>query len=99
MSTYASAVDALRAAIAIQRVVTAMNRGKRRDSHIVLRAGLAVGDVYDDRGDIQGRCAIMATRLEAIATPGTICLPSLVGDDLASKVHVKFDTLGPHRLK
>jgi len=99
ISTYASAVDALEAAIEIQRAVKAMNRGKRRHRHIVLRAGLAVGDVYDDGSDIQSRCVIMASRLEAIATPGTICLPASARDDLAGKVRVKFDNLGVHTLK
>jgi class 3 adenylate cyclase len=99
ISTYASAVDALKAAIKIQTAVTAMNRRKRRDRQIVLRAGLAVGDVYEDGGDIQSRCAIMASRLEAIATPGTICLPVSARDDLEGKVPVKFDNLGLHTLK
>jgi class 3 adenylate cyclase len=99
ISTYASAVDALEAAIEIQRAVTAMNRRKRPDRQIVLRAGLAVGDVYEDGGDIQSRCVIMASRLEAIAAPGTICLPVSVRDDLAGKVSVEFNDLGLQRLK
>ena len=56
ISTYASAADAMEAAIEIHHAVTAMNRGKRRDRRHVPRAGLAVGDVYDHGGDIYGRC-------------------------------------------
>lgn len=100
MSAYASAVDALEAALEIQRAMTTMNRGKRRDRHIVLRAGLAVGDVYStDDGDIHSRCVIMATRLEAIAPPGTVCCPVSVRDDLAGKVSARFTEIGRRSLK
>ncbi len=99
ISTFASAVDALEAAIEIQRAVTTMNRRKRQDRQIVLRAGLAVGDVYEVGGDIQSRCVIMASRLETIATPGTICLPVSVRDDLAGKVFVEFSDPSLQKLK
>jgi class 3 adenylate cyclase len=99
LSTYASAADALEAAIEIHQAVTAMNHGKRRHRQTLLRAGLAVGDVYDHGGDIYGSCVNLAARLESVAAPGTICLPVSTRDDLVGKVRVKFDDIGLHRLK
>lgn len=99
ISTFASAADALEAAIEVHHAVTTMNRRKRRDRRFVLRAGLAVGDVYDYGGDIYGSCVNLAARLESVAAPGTICMPVSTRDDLVGKVRVKFNDIGVHRLK
>jgi class 3 adenylate cyclase len=99
LSTYASAAEAIEAAIEIHHAVAAMNRGKRRDRRIELRAGLAVGDVYEHRGDIFGSCVNLAQRLESLAAPGTICLPVSTCGDLVGKVRVRFNDIGLHRLK
>jgi class 3 adenylate cyclase len=101
MSEFASAVAALEAAVEIQSKVSASNVHKPPERHIVIRAGIAIGDVRDneDGDDIYGTCAIIAERLQAIAAPGTICLPASLHDDLASKVPFEFKDLGLRSLK
>ena len=71
---FASAVDAGRCAVEIQRGMSERNRRAPPDKRIELRIGIHVGDIIIEEGDIFGDGVNIAARLEAIAEPGGICI-------------------------
>ena len=67
---FASAVDAVACAVAIQRGMLAFNEGVHADRQMVLRIGINVGDIIIDGNDIFGDGVNVAARLEALCEPG-----------------------------
>jgi class 3 adenylate cyclase len=61
---FASAVDALGAAIAFQQAMVEANREQPEDTAIVFRVGLHVGDLIVDGDDLYGDGVNIAARLE-----------------------------------
>ena len=68
---FVSALDAVRCALDIQRELTAQEA--KEPERIQLRIGINTGDVLVDRRDIYGTSVNIAARIEAIASPGTVC--------------------------
>jgi adenylate cyclase len=65
---FASAVDAARCAMEIQKEMAERNAVIPKDRRIELRIGINVGDVIvDDRGDIYGDGVNIAARVESLA--------------------------------
>ena len=71
---FASAVDAVRCAIDIQRAMPARNADMPPEKRIEIRIGINVGDIIIDDEDIFGDGVNVAARLEGIAEPGGICI-------------------------
>ena len=97
---FASAVDAARCAMEIQKEMAERNAVIPEDRRIELRIGVNVGDVIvDDRGDIFGDGVNVAARLEGLAEPGGICVSSRVQEDAEGKLEVSFENAGEKQLK
>jgi class 3 adenylate cyclase len=96
---FASPVHAVSGAIALQRQFESANEGLPEDGRILLRAGINLGDVAVERGDLFGEGVIVAVRLQSMAEPGTIFISSAVHDHVAGKLPVEFDDLGPCEVK
>jgi TolB-like protein/class 3 adenylate cyclase len=96
---FASAVDALRCAVELQRGMAERNAAVPADRRIVLRIGINVGDVIIDDNDIYGDGVNVAARLEAIAEPGGICVSRTVHDQIGSRLGVAFADMGDQALK
>ena len=74
---FRSVVDAVRCAIEVQNGLIERNAGLPLEKRIEFRVGIHVGDVVEESdGDLMGDGVNIAARLEGIAKPGTICLPS-----------------------
>ncbi|XLS12727.1 adenylate/guanylate cyclase domain-containing protein [Bradyrhizobium sp. RDM4] len=71
---FASAVDAVRCAIEIQRGMASGNVDVPDGKRIEFRIGIHVGDIIIDDDDIFGEGVNIAARLEGIAEPGGICI-------------------------
>ena len=71
---FASAVDAVRCAVEIQRGMAERNADVPTDRRIEFRIGINVGDIIIEDGDIYGDGVNVAARLEALAEPGGICV-------------------------
>jgi adenylate cyclase len=91
--TFASAVQALRCAIAIQDALRAQPDGLR------LRIGVHQGEVVPEGDDLLGDGVIVAARLEPLAEPGGICISARVREDAAGKMALEVDDLGEPALK
>jgi TolB-like protein len=96
---FASAVDALRCAVEVQRGMAERNAEVPQDRRIEFRVGINVGDIIIDSGDIHGEGVNIAARLERIAEPGGICVSARVQEDAGGKLDSTFEDAGEQHLK
>jgi TolB-like protein/class 3 adenylate cyclase/Tfp pilus assembly protein PilF len=96
---FASAVDAVRCAIEVQRGMETNNLGLAPDVRIEFRIGIHVGDIIIDDNDIFGDGVNIAARLEGIADPGGVCLSDDAQRQVRGKVDMTFDDIGLQSLK
>jgi adenylate cyclase len=75
---FASVVDALESAVRIQRAVAEAETNIPRAHCIQYRAGINLGDVVVEDGDIFGDGVNIAARLEALAEPGGVFISASV---------------------
>ena len=96
---FASAVDAVRSAVEVQRSVAEQNATVPQDQRIEFRIGIHVGDIIFDDNDIFGDGVNIAARLEGIAEPGGVCMSDDTYRQIRGKVEIACDDLGPQALK
>jgi adenylate cyclase len=96
---FASAVDAVECAIAIQKGITACEAAIPESRRIAFRIGINIGDIIVEDGDILGDGVNVAARLEGLAEPGGICIARNVYDQVKAKLDRAFEPLGEHRVK
>ncbi len=96
---FASAVDAVRGAVEVQRGMAERNASVPQDERIELRIGIHVGDIIFDDNDIFGDGVNIAARLEGIAEPGGVCISDDAQRQIRGKVDIVFDDMGPQVLK
>jgi class 3 adenylate cyclase/pimeloyl-ACP methyl ester carboxylesterase len=92
LCTFPSAVDAVRCAFEIQSAFA-------RDPDVRLRIGIHVGDIVISGRDIFGDGVNIASRIQALATPGGICVSEKVYDEIRNKPGIAARSLGAQRLK
>src|SRR5229473_3495488 len=71
---FASVVDALRCAAAMQCGMAERNAATPAERRLEFRIGIHQGDVVSEDGDIFGDGVNIAARLEGLAEPGGICV-------------------------
>jgi TolB-like protein/class 3 adenylate cyclase len=97
---FASVVDAVRAAIAVQSEMARRGVGIAAERQIRFRVGIHLGDVLvEGDGDLLGDGVNIAARLESIAEPGGICLSEDAWRQVRDKVDAAFTDLGERALK
>ena len=96
---FASVVDAVQCAAAIQRRMAGHDQGAPEAQRIQFRIGVNLGDVIVDGNDIYGDGVNVAARLESLAEPGGICVSGTAFDHVVHKADVGFASLGEQRLK
>ena len=96
---FASAVDAVRSAIEVQRGMAARNADVPAGQRIEFRVGIHVGDVVIEGDDLLGDGVNVAARLEGIAEPGAICLSGDAYRQVRGKVDLIVRDLGEQPLK
>jgi len=96
---FASAVQAVDCAVAVQQAMATANADLPPDQRIVLRIGINLGDVIIDGEDLYGDGVNIAARLQSLAEPGEIWLSRNVHDQVETKLDLAFEDLGPKELK
>jgi TolB-like protein/class 3 adenylate cyclase/tetratricopeptide (TPR) repeat protein len=96
---FASAVDAVECAVAIQRGMAEREAAAPDDRRIVFRIGINLGDIILEDGDIYGEGVNVAARLEGLAEPGGICLAGSVYNQVKGKLDVTLVASGRHQVK
>ena len=96
---FTSAVEALRGAIALQAAVAGRAAAEMDQPQLVLRVGIALGDVVVRGGDLYGDGVNVAARLEALAEPGGILVSAAVAEQAHGRVDCTLEDAGPLALK
>jgi TolB-like protein/class 3 adenylate cyclase len=96
---FASAVDAVRCAMEIQRAMTKRSAEIPEERRIEFRIGINVGDIIIDEGDIYGDGVNIAARLETLASPGAICLSDHAYQQIKGKLALEVSDMGEQQLK
>jgi adenylate cyclase len=96
---FASAVDAARCGVEIQREMAQQNAEVPPELRIEFRIGIHVGDIIIDDNDIFGDGVNIAARLEGIAEPGGVCISDDAHRQIRGKIDVVFDDIGEQTLK
>lgn len=100
LAEFTSAVDSVRCAVASQRLLGVANAEDPADRRLAFRIGINLGDVITtDDGNLYGDCVNLASRLEAVAKPGGICLSEEAYRQVRNCGDFHFDDLGPVELK
>jgi len=96
---FASAVDAVSAAIEFQQAVVEVNRDRVEAEQIVFRIGLHLGDLIVEGDDLYGDGVNIAARLQAEAPPGGIIVSRAVREAVDGRLKAKLNALGELALK
>ena len=99
VADFASAVDAVQCAVAVQAALATENAGRDDEEPMCLRIGVHVGDVIVDGANLLGDGVNIAARLEALAEPGAICVSAAARDHIGNKLPLAFDDLGEQQVK
>jgi len=99
LAEFASVVDAVRCALAVQRGMAERNAGASAEARIEFRIGINLGDVIFEEGDIYGDGVNVAARLEGLAEPGGICVAANVYEQVRDKLDVAFEDIGEQTVK
>lgn len=86
-----SAVKAVRFANAVQN--------RLYDEELTIRAGIHIGDVIFEEGDVYGSAVNIAARIEPLANPGGICISENVYSQVRNKDDIHTATIGKKHLK
>ena len=96
---FASVVDAVQCAIAIQNGLALRDPDLPEDQRIRYRIGINLGDIVIDGDDILGDGVNIAARLEGLAEPGGICISDVVHQSVTGKLGLIFNNLGEQDFK
>ncbi len=96
---FASVVDAVNAAVAIQKTLAETNSAAPAERRIELRIGVNLGDVIIEGSDIYGDGVNVAARLQAVAEPGEVVLSATAHEHALGKVSATFADAGELALK
>ena len=96
---FASALDAARCAVEIQHEMATRNAAIAEERRLEFRIGINVGDIIIEDGDIFGDGVNIAARLEALASPGGICLSASAHEQVRDRLDIAFEDRGEHQVK
>jgi adenylate cyclase len=99
LAEFASAVDATRCAMEIQRLMAERRSSIPSDRRVEFRIGINVGEIIVDEGDIYGDGVNIATRVESLANPGGICLSENAYNQIRGKFALDVSDMGKQQLK
>ena len=99
LAEFASAVEAVRAAVEFQQSVAELNGDQPDPRRMVFRVGIHLGDLIVEGNDLYGDGVNIAARLEPEAPPGGIVISRAVRDAVAGKLKTTLRDLGELSLK
>jgi adenylate cyclase len=99
LAEFASVVDAVQCAVAVQKEFTARNAELPEKRRMEFRIGINLGDVIQEGDRIYGDGVNIAARLEALANPGGICISRTAFDHIESKLPLGYEYLGDQTVK
>jgi class 3 adenylate cyclase len=99
LAEFASVVDAVQAATAIQKELKARNAKLPKNRKMEFRIGINLGDIIVEGDRIYGDGVNIAARLEGLADPGGICISRTAYDQIEDKLPLGYEYLGEKTVK
>jgi adenylate cyclase len=99
LAEFASVVDAVQCAVAVQKEISARNTELPENRKMQFRIGINLGDVIEEGDRIYGDGVNIAARLEGLADPGGICISKTAFDHIESKLPYGYDFIGDQTVK
>ena len=99
LAEFASVVDAVQGAVAIQKEVKTRNAQLPEGRKMMFRIGINLGDLIVEGDRIYGDGVNLAARLEAMADPGGICISRTAYDQIEDKLPLGYEYLGEKAVK
>jgi adenylate cyclase len=99
LAEFASVVDAVQCAVAVQKEFQARNAELPESRRMEFRIGINLGDVIEEEDRIYGDGVNIAARLEALADPGGICVSKTAFDQIETKLPLGYEYLGEQPVK
>lgn len=99
LAEFPSVVACVNAAVVVQTELARRNEDVPEDRQVLIRIGINLGEVLQDRGEIYGEGVNIAARLESLAPPGGVCVTGQVAEQIAGKLDARFGNAGRHNLK
>lgn len=99
LAEFDTANNAVRCAIGIQAGMQQREPASLKDQRIQYRIGINVGDLVFDDGDVFGDAVNIASRIESLGAPGSVCVSDLVHQIIQDRMHEPFRDLGLQRVK
>jgi len=99
VADFASAVDAVECAVAVQEAIAKENADRPAGEQMRFRIGVHVGDIIVQDDNLFGDAVNIAARLEALAESGGICVSRVVWDQIRDKLPYRFDDMGEQSVK
>ena len=99
VAEFPSPVEAVRAAIEIQKAIAALGAGLVEDHRMRFRIGINLGDVIVEGDNLIGDGVNVAARLQGLADPGGICISAGVYEQVKNKLALAWDDLGDQTVK
>ncbi len=96
---FASVVDAVRCAVAVQQAMPERDIDIGADNRIELRIGINLGDVIVEGDDLYGDGVNIAARIEALADAGGVFVSNTVHDQVRDRLPFLFEDLGEQQVK
>ena len=100
LATFESVIEAVEAAVEIQRVLAVRNEALSGHRKMHFRMGVNLGDIIiRDDGTIYGDGVNVAARLESLAEPGGIMIADVARQTVEGKLEVGLTDAGEHEVK
>ena len=99
LAEFASAVNAVQGAVAIQQELTTRNAELPPNRQLAYRIGVNLGDIVTENGRVYGDGVNIAARLEALADAGGICISGKVYDEVKTKLELDYVSIGAQQVK
>src|SRR3989442_3677573 len=97
---FPSVVHAVQCAQQIQTQFRVRNEDKERTDQIHVRIGIHLGDIVQQDGDVFGDGVNVASRLQGLAEPDTICISQVVYQEVSKRLDLgTVVSLGKPKLK
>jgi adenylate cyclase len=99
LAEFASAVDAVQAAVTIQKELKTRNEELPPNRRMAYRIGINVGDVVVEGERIYGDGVNIAARVESLADGGGICISGTAYDQIENKLALSYEYIGEQTVK
>jgi adenylate cyclase len=99
LADFASVVDAVQCAVAVQKEIKARNDELPENRRMQFRIGINLGDVIQEDERVYGDGVNIAARLEGLSEPGGVCISKTAFDQIETKLPYGYEFLGDQTVK